>query len=80
FLFVVVALYALSSAGVIKVLPFQTVSVHIISILCLVRGLATIPSSIMFPEMVSTFSISAGIIWFLTGSMFYVGHKYANNS
>lgn len=74
-LFVVVALYSMSSAGVIKKLPFLSVGVYVISILCVVRGVATIPSSFIFPEMVSTFSILAGIVWFSTGIMLYLGHK-----
>lgn len=74
-LFVIVALYSMSSAGVIKKLPFLSVGVYVISTLCVVRGLATIPSSFIFPEMVSTFSILAGIVWFFTGIMFYLGHK-----
>ena len=42
-LFIIIALYSLSSAGVIKRLPVLSVGVYIISILCIIRGVATIP-------------------------------------
>ena len=77
-LFIIIALYSLSSAGVIKRLPLLSVGVYIISILCIIRGVVTIPSSFVFPDMVSTFSISAGIVWFTTGVIFFVGHKYVH--
>lgn len=77
-LFLTVALYSLSSAEVIKRLPLLSVGVYVISILCVVRGLATIPSSFIYPEMVSIFSVIAGIVWFSTGVIFLIGHKYVH--
>ncbi|GLX77327.1 hypothetical protein tinsulaeT_06670 [Thalassotalea insulae] len=75
-LFIIVGLYSLSSARVIRRLPLLSLAVYVISTLCIVRGLATIPSSFIYPELVSIFSTIAGAIWFLTGVMFILGHNF----
>jgi hypothetical protein len=47
-----------------------------ISILCIFRGLATIPLSLTYPEMVSGFSIIAGATWFVSGILFFLGFRF----
>jgi hypothetical protein len=47
-----------------------------ISILCIFRGLATIPLSLTYPEMVSGFSIIAGATWFVSGVLFFLGFRF----
>lgn len=74
FLFVTCGLFATSGAGYIKRLPLLNLALITIACLCILRGLSTIPESFMFPEMVSAFSISAGIIWFITGLLFAYGY------
>jgi len=72
-LFLACALFALSGAGVIRRLPLLKLALAVIAGLCLLRGIATIPLSFLYPEMVSTFSIVAGIVWFASGLMFAHG-------
>jgi len=75
-LFLLCAAYALSRAGLIRKLPLLNLGVVTIGVLCLVRGLSTVPLSMVYPEMVSTFSMVAGIVWFLTGVLFLLGHRW----
>ncbi len=50
FLFVLCGLYALSAARLISVMPLLRWGIYTISGVCLIRGFATLPLSIMFPE------------------------------
>ncbi len=75
-LFVLCALFALSGAGVIGRMPLLTAGIYIITTLCLVRGGATLPLSLIFPEQVTGFSVAAGIIWSLSGVLFVVGYGF----
>lgn len=75
-LFLLCAAYALSRAGVIRTLPLLNLGVVTIGVLSLVRGVATVPLSVVYPDMVSTFSIAAGIVWCLTGVLFLLGHRW----
>ena len=75
-LFLVCAIYALSAANVIMKLPLLKTAIYSISILCILRGLATIPLSLTYPEMVSSFSIIAGATWFSSGVLFFLGFRF----
>ena len=75
-LFLVCAIYALSAANVIMKLPLLKTAIYSISILCILRGLATIPLSLTYPEMVTSFSIIAGAIWFISGVLFFLGFRF----
>ncbi|SMF19825.1 hypothetical protein SAMN02745866_01223 [Alteromonadaceae bacterium Bs31] len=72
-LFFACAIFAASGAGFIKKMPLLSLALLTIAILCVLRGLATIPSSYFFPEFVSTFSLLAGFIWFVTGCLYLYG-------
>ncbi len=76
FLFLLCAAYALSRAGFIRKLPLLNLGVITIGVLCLVRGVSTVPLSMAYPEMVSSFSIIAGFIWFISGVLFLLGHRF----
>ena len=73
-LFLSCALFAISGAGYIKKLPLLNKALLCISVLCILRGLMTIPLSFLFPEMVSSFSITAGCTWFIAGSLYFYGY------
>ncbi|WP_222937657.1 hypothetical protein [Spartinivicinus ruber] len=73
-LFIACGFFALSGAGIIRKLPFLHLGLMCISALCVLRGVSTIPLSFLFTEMVSTFSLSAGVIWLLTGMLFMYGY------
>ena len=75
-LFLVCAIYALSAANVIMKLPLLKTAIYSISILCILRGLATIPLSLTYPEMVTSFSIIAGLTWFISGVLFFLGFRF----
>lgn len=75
-LFILCGLYALSGARVIKKIPLTYVALAIIAILCVIRGFSTIPLSFIFPEMVSSFSVVAGVVWLLVGFLYAYGFKH----
>ena len=75
-LFLLCAIYALSAANVIMKLPLLKTAIYSISILCILRGLATIPLSLTYPEMVTSFSIIAGLAWFISGVLFFLGFRF----
>lgn len=78
--FLLCAAYALSAASLIRTLPFLKLGMYVISIGFIFRGLATLPLSIVFPEVVSTFSIIAGLVWLLTGLLFFFGYRYTGRA
>ena len=73
--FIGFALFALSGAGVIKPLLKSRFVLLLIGALCALRGLATLPLSLLFPEQVSVFSLVAGGVWLLTGALFLFGRR-----
>ena len=77
-LFILCAAYALSAAKLIVQLPLLKAGIYTISTLCLFRGIATIPLSLIFPDMVSNFSIFAGVVWFIAGLLFLFGFRFTN--
>lgn len=74
-LFVACAVYCLSGARFIKKLPLLKQAMITISSICMLRGLATVPLSLMFPNNITTFSIVAGALWFLAGLFCFVGYR-----
>ena len=77
-LFILCAAYALSAAKLIAQLPLLNMGIYTISALCLFRGVATVPLSLMFPDMVSNFSFFAGAVWFVSGMLFLFGFRFIN--
>jgi hypothetical protein len=77
-LFIICAAYALSAANLIVKLPLLKIGVYTISTLCLLRGIATIPLSLLSPVMVSHFFIFAGVVWFISGLLFLFGFRFVN--
>ncbi len=75
-IFVVCGLFALSAAKIIRKLPLLNTALITIASICIVRGIATVPLSFLFPQMVSVFSLLAGAIWFITGLLFAFGFYY----
>jgi hypothetical protein len=69
------AAYALSAAKIITRLPLLKAGIYTISALCIFRGISTVPLSLMYPDMVSSFSIIAGAVWFLSGLLYWVGFR-----
>ena len=78
--FLLCAAYALSAAKFLRQLPLLKLGMYVISLVCILRGVATLPLSFIFPEMVSAFSIVAGLVWLLSGLLFYFGFRYSISS
>jgi len=74
-LFLSCAFFAASGAGFIKKLPLLKPALITISVVCILRGLATVPASYLFPEMVSVFSLLAGFTWFTAGVLYLYGYR-----
>lgn len=67
------ALYGLSGAGAIKLLPLTKIALMLISSIFLLRGVAFVGLMPMFPENSLTFwLVSSGICLFI-GSLFAIG-------
>lgn len=75
-LFLLCSLFALSGAGLIRKLPLLNIALLSIAVLCLFRAIATIPASYLFPDQVNTFSIAAGFVWFISGSLYLYGYYH----
>lgn len=75
-LFLLCAFYALSAANLIIKLPLLKTAIYTISTLCVFRGVATIPLLLTNPNMVSSFSIIAGVTWFVSGMLFWFGFRF----
>lgn len=79
-IFLLCAAYGLSAARLLKTLPFLKLGMYVISLGCIFRGVATLPLSFVFPEMVSAFSIIAGLVWLITGLLFFFGYRYSGSA
>lgn len=77
-LFVATAVYCLSGAAVIRKLPLLKPAIMTISVLCTLRGIATVPLSVLFPDQVTIFSLVAGALWFLAGVCSFIGYHRIN--
>ena len=75
-LFLLCAIYALSAANIIIKLPLLRTAIYSISTLCILRGLATIPLWLAYPEMFSSFPIISGAIWFISGVLILLGFRF----
>lgn len=76
-LMAVCALYACSAAGLVRRLPLLRPALAGMAAVCLARGLALIPFSIKYPELINTFEVVAAIIWSIAGVGFAVGFRDA---
>jgi len=79
-LFVVIALYAISAAKIIKPLPVLKWGIFTISGLCLLRGVATIPLAYQYTDKITNFIILVGGVWFFSGVLLVLGYLLVNQS
>lgn len=77
------AAYAFSAAGRLPRLPLMRTALATIATICLLRAVATIPIYLVWPQLIDTFEVIAGIIWgviglgFGIGLMAELGHKFS---
>ncbi|MBM7073677.1 hypothetical protein JQC92_16835 [Shewanella sp. 202IG2-18] len=74
-IFIVIGLYALSAAGIVRRLPLLRPVVLTLSTLFVIRGLLPLQLWIRKPELVSDNIIVIGVIWLLCGLMLFWGYK-----
>lgn len=72
-LFLACAVFALYGADLIRKLPLLRAALLIIALICLVRGIATIPLLLRIPALNSPFALAAGLIWFIAGCLYLYG-------
>lgn len=74
-LFVVLGLYALSGARLIRRLPLLTLGIYGIGITCVIRGLLPLQLWVRHPEKVSEPVIIVGLVWLLAGLLYLTGYR-----
>lgn len=77
-IFVILGLYALSAAKIIAQLPLLKIGIYSIAFVCVVRGLLPILFWFAHPEKISQQVIYVGLIWLLTGLLYFFGYKTVN--
>ncbi|CAH9067009.1 hypothetical protein PSECIP111951_04045 [Pseudoalteromonas holothuriae] len=78
-LFALCGAYALAAMKLIRQLPLQQLALLTLAIICLIRGLAAIPLSIIYWQQTTVFSLIASVIWFFCGCGYALGW-YASRS
>jgi hypothetical protein len=79
-IFLVVGLYALSGAGIIRKLPLLKLGIYTISTLCIIRGVLPLQLWIRHPEKVNSIVFYTGVIWLVTGLLFLFGYLLVQKS
>ena len=74
-IFVVLGLYALSGANIIRRLPLLNVGIYTIATLCIIRGLLPIQLWLRHPDKVSDIVLYAGYVWLIAGLLYLVGYR-----
>ena len=80
FIFLLCALYVLSAARLVFPVPILRLGIILISCLCIVRGIATIPLLAIVPEVATLFAKIAGVVWFLSGYSCATGYYLVQSS
>ena len=78
-LFLLASAYALSAMGVIPLLPLTTMALAVLAVLCLLRGFATIPLAFLLSELMTPFSVVAGVLWLVVGLCYGYGFIQRRN-
>jgi hypothetical protein len=74
-LFVVLGLYALSGAGIIRKLPLLKYAVYAVAALCIIRGILPLQLWLRHPDKVNDIIFYTGIVWLVTGLLFLFGYR-----
>jgi hypothetical protein len=77
--FVVIGLYALSGAGLIRQLPLLKLGLYTIAAVCLIRGLLGMQLWLRHQEKIDISIFYAGVVWFVAGLLFLFGYRMQNN-
>ena len=74
-IFIVIGLYALSAAKIVRRLPLLKPVVLTLSTLFVIRGLLPLQLWIRKPELVSDSILIIGMVWLLCGLMLFFGRR-----
>lgn len=79
-IFILIGLYALSAAKIIRPLPVLSGVVYFISVLCIIRGILPLQLWLRHPEKVSDAVFWVGVGWLFTGLIFLAGYRIVRTS
>lgn len=74
-IFVMLGLYALSGANVIRRLPLLKLGIYTIATLCIIRGILPLQLWARHPDRVNDVVFYTGIVWLATGLLYLFGYK-----
>ena len=77
--FIVIGLYALSGAGLIRRLPLLKLGLYTITTVCIIRGLLGMQVWLRHQEKMDVSIFYAGIVWFVAGLLFFFGYRIQSN-
>ena len=78
-LFVVLGLYALSGAGIIRKLPLLKYAIYSVATLCIIRGVLPLQLWLRHPDKVNDIIFYTGIVWLVTGLLFLFGYRLCDS-
>jgi hypothetical protein len=78
-IFVVLGLYALSGARIIGKLPFLSLVIYTIAMLCIIRGVLPLQLWLRHPEKVNNIVFYTGTVWLITGLLYLFGYLMCCN-
>jgi len=79
-IFVVLGLYALSGAGVIRKLPLLKFTIYTVATLCIIRGILPLQLWLRHPEKVDDITFYTGIVWLVAGLLYLFGYRMRASS
>ncbi|PAJ73104.1 hypothetical protein CJF42_17530 [Pseudoalteromonas sp. NBT06-2] len=74
-IFIVLGLYALSGAKVIRKLPLLSFGIYTIAALCIIRGVLPLQLWFRYPDKVSDVVFYVGLVWLVTGLLYFFGFR-----
>ena len=74
-IFVVLGVYALSAAGVVRKLPLLKPVIYVVATLCIIRGILPLQLWLRHPEKVNDIVFYTGIVWLIAGLLYLVGYR-----
>ncbi|MBR8845482.1 MULTISPECIES: hypothetical protein [Pseudoalteromonas] len=77
-IFMVLGLYALSGAGLLRKLPLSRFCIYLIAFVCIIRGVLPIQLYFRYPDKTSNIVLSIGITWLLVGLLCFFGYRTVN--
>ena len=79
-LFLLMAAYALSGAGIFAKLPLLKPAMYTIAVLCIIRGVLPIQLWLRKPDRVTDEVLIVGLVWLLTGFLYLFGFRIVRKS